>query len=200
MQMDVAAPAKRRALDECNQKDALLYVMTQEMRRTKMEMRRMEMKLALAEERIRICITHPMICETWVYPRNLPVERKYHTAAIDAIPDRADAIALVKFNCAGCPTSAEPGLEKLVGPMGPEAVWTARRPGETAFPHIEVPCSVVRRFLQTNNVWWYLPGYRDYKGSSVRVCLADADDQPMDVHEFSVYITHFQTKKRQRTS
>ena len=190
-QMDIAAPTKRRALAECNQKDALLYVLTQERRRMKTE-------LARAEERARIGVTHPMTRESWVYPGNLQYECALDDAALDAIPDRADATALVMIGPwdVGIMTQSdvdrlEPELENLVAPMGPGAVWSPARPG-MASAAIEVPCSVVRRFLQTNNVWWHLPGWRDYKEAQLRVVLSDRDDhdQPIDVHDFSVYIYH----------
>ena len=190
MQMDVAAP-KRRALDECNAKDALLYVMTQ-------EMRRMRQELARAKERVRIGVTHPMIRRSWVYPGNWQNASALYDEALGAIPDRADATALVMIGPwdVGIMTQSdvdrlEPELENLVAPLGPGAVWSPARPG-MASAAIEVPCSVVRRFLQTNNVWWHLPGWRDYKEAQLRVVLSDRDghDQPIDVLEFVVYIFH----------
>ena len=192
MQMDVAAPAKRRALDECNAKDALLYVLTQETQRLKTE-------LARAEERARIGVTHPMIRESWVYPGNLQFECALDAAALDAIPDRADATALVTIGSwdLGMMTQSdddrlEPELENLVAHMGPEAVWSPAPSIGSGAATIEVPCSVVRRFLRTNNVWWYLPGWRDYEKARLLVVLKDDDahDQPMDVHDFSVDIYH----------
>ena len=175
-------------LDECNAKDALLYVMTQERRRMKMEMRRMEMKLALAEERVRIGLAHPMVCESW------GPNRKLGAAAIDRIPDRADATALVLIgswdDVESNPIRLEPELQKLVAHMGPEAVWSPVPSIGSGAATIAVPCSVVRRFLQTSNAWWYLPRCRAYEKARLLVVLSVDHDQPMDVEDFGVYIQH----------
>ena len=112
--------------------------------------------------------------------------------AADSIPDDDMATAYVLFgesHCNRCqPTDEElealkKSFQSIANDMSPRVIISKER-------DIELPCSILRRWMLTENVWKFMPHFRQVENSCVYLALGDECQQPEGVGEFWLIIFH----------